>query len=150
MFAHPIFSYLSAEQNDAIQRASQVVECRAGELVYNQGDEAKFVYVVLEGQVALRLPGNKGISILIESLESGSIFGAGSSFALQAYTLHAQCIAHAKLLKIDAALLRQVMEEDPRMGYAIQKHISDLYFKRYIRTMLKFQAVVTSIPLEAQ
>jgi CRP-like cAMP-binding protein len=149
MLAQDVFSYLRPEQIDAIHNASQVVERRAGEVVYTQGDGAKFLYVVLEGKVALRLPGKKGLSILIELLDRGTIFGAGASFALQAYTVTAQCLADSKLLKIDASLLQHLMEDDCRMGYAIQKRISDLYFKRYIKTMLKFQEVVASIPLEA-
>ncbi len=150
MLAHDVFSYLRPEQINAIHNASEVVEGRAGDVVYSQGDEAKFVYVVLEGKVALRLPAKKGLSILIESLDRGAIFGAGASFALQAYTLTAQCLADSKFLKIDASLLQRLMEDDCRMGYAVQKRIADLYFKRYIKTMLKFQSVVMSIPLEAQ
>ncbi len=150
MLAQDVFSYLRPEQIDAIHNASEVVERRAGEVVYSQGDEAKFLYVVLEGKVALRLPGKKGLSILIELLDRGTIFGAGAGFALQAYTLTAQCLADARLLKIDASRLQRLMDDDCRMGYAIQKRISDLYFRRYIKTMMKFQDVVLSIPLEAE
>jgi hypothetical protein len=35
------------------------------------------------------------------------------------------------------------------MGYATQTLISQVYFKRYIDTMKKLQAVVHAIPLEA-
>ena len=41
------------------------------------------------------------------------------------------------------------MDDDPLMGYAIQTLISRVYFKRYIDTMQKLQAIVHSIPLEA-
>jgi CRP-like cAMP-binding protein len=144
MLAQDVFTYLDPEQINAIHRASEVVEYRAGEVVYSQGDKAEFLYVVLEGKVELRLPLKKGFSVSIESLDGGTMFGAGASFALQAYTLTAQCLANSKLLKIDAPLLQQLMENDCRMGYAIQKRISALYFKRYIKTMMKFQAAVVA------
>ncbi len=150
MLVQDVFSYLRPEQINAIHNASEVVERRAGEVVYSQGDEAKFLYVVLEGKVELRLPGKKGLSIPMELLDRGAIFGAGAAFALHAYTLTAKCLADSKLLKIDASLLQHLMEDDCRMGYAIQKRISDLYFKRYIKTMVKFQDVLMNIPLEAQ
>jgi len=35
------------------------------------------------------------------------------------------------------------------MGYTIQTMISRVYFKRYLDTMRKLQAIVQSIPLEA-
>jgi CRP-like cAMP-binding protein len=149
MLEQEVFSYLKPEQIDAIHNASEIVEHRTGEDVYRQGDEAKFLYVVLEGKVELRLPGKKGLSVLMEVLDAGSIFGAGASFALHAYTLNAKCLADSQLLKIDASRLQQLMENDCEMGYAIQKRISFLYFKRYIKAMMKFQDVLMSIPLEA-
>ena len=42
------------------------------------------------------------------------------------------------------------MEEDSRMGYALQKRISDLYFKRYVETMRTLQGIIACIPLEAE
>ncbi|MFZ0889404.1 MAG: cyclic nucleotide-binding domain-containing protein [Candidatus Binataceae bacterium] len=150
LLAHDVFSYLRPEEINAIDNASEIIERPAGEVVYTQGEEAKYLWVVLDGQVALQLPGKKGFSILIESLGRGAIFGASASFEPGNYMLTAQCLSNSKILKIEAAVLRRLMDNDSRMGYALQKHISDLYFKRYIETMRKLQAIVMSIPLEAQ
>jgi CRP-like cAMP-binding protein len=150
LLAQDVFSYLRPEQINAIHSVSEIIEHRAGEVVYTQGERAKHLYVVLDGQVALQLPGKKGFGILIESLGRGAIFGASASFETGTYMLTAQCLANSKILKIEAAMLRRLLDEDPRMGYALQKRISDLYFKRYVETMQKLQAIVTSIPLEPQ
>ncbi len=148
--AQDVFSYLRPEQINAIHDASAIIELRAGEFVYRRGDKAASLFVVLDGQVALRLPGRKGFSILIETLGRGAMFGAGASLDVQNYHLTALCVADARLLKIDVARLRRLMEDDCRMGYTIQKRISDLYFKRYTETMQKMQDIVMSIPLETQ
>jgi CRP-like cAMP-binding protein len=150
MLAQDVFSYLRPEQINAIHNASEVVEQRAGDVVYSQGEPGKYLYVLLDGQVTLRLPGKKGLSILIETVGRGAMFGAGASLEPRPYTLTAQCLADSKVLRIETALLRRLMDEDCRMGYALQKRVSDVYFKRYIETMQKLQAIVTSIPLEAQ
>jgi CRP/FNR family transcriptional regulator, cyclic AMP receptor protein len=150
LLAQDVFSYLRPEQINTIDNVSKIMEYRAGDLVYTQGEKAKDLYMVLDGQVALQLPGKKGFSVLIESLGRGAIFGASASFESGTYMLTAQCLTNSKILKIEAAVLRRLLDEDCRMGYALQKRISDLYFKRYIETMLKLQAIVTSIPLEPQ
>jgi CRP-like cAMP-binding protein len=150
MLAQDVFSYLRPEQINAIHKASDVVERRAGAVVYTQGEKGKYLYVVLDGQVALRLPGKIGVSVLIESLGRGAICGAGASFEPGTYTLTAQCVSDCKFLRIDTAVWNRLMEEDSRMGYALQKRISDLYFKRYVDTMRTLQAVVMSLPLEPQ
>lgn len=87
LLAQDVFSYLRPEQINVIHNAAEIVEYRAGQVVYTQGEKARHVYVVLDGQVALRLPGKKGVSILIESLGRGAIFGASASFEPGAYML---------------------------------------------------------------
>jgi CRP-like cAMP-binding protein len=150
LLAQDVFSYLRPEQINVIHKASEILERQAGQVVYHQGDKAKYLYVVLEGEVALRLPGKQGLSILIESLGRGAIFGASASLEPGTYMLTAQCMADSKILKIETDALRRLTDEDCRMGYAIQRHISDIYFKRYTETMQKLQTIVMSIPLEAR
>jgi CRP-like cAMP-binding protein len=150
LLAQDVFSYLRPEQINVINNVAEIVDYRAGQVVYPQGEKARHVYVVLDGQVALRLPGNKGISILIESLGPGAIFGVSASFEPGAYMLTASCLTDSRILKMETAVLRRLTDEDCRMGYALQKRISELYFKRYIETMQKLQAIVMSIPLEAE
>ena len=42
------------------------------------------------------------------------------------------------------------MDADLRMGYAMQRRISHIYFKRYLDTMQKLQTVVMSLPVEVE
>ncbi len=150
LLGQDVFSYLRPEQINSIHNVSEMIDRRAGDLVYSQGEDARHVYVVLDGQVDLQLPGKKGFGILIESLRRDAIFGASASLEPGRYMLTARCAIDSKLLKIDAAMLRSLLDKDCRMGYAIQRRITDIYFKRYIETMQKLQAVVMSIPLEPQ
>ena len=40
-----------------------------------------------------------------------------------------------------------LLDADPRLGYTVQGYISGVYFRRYIETVTKLQAVVHSLPL---
>lgn len=168
---HDIFHYLRPEQINSIENISETIDRHAGDLVYTRGEKARYLYALLDGHVELLLPGKEGIAVLIESLNRDAIFGTSASFAPRAwwfidhrnpndaifgtktsfepgtYTLTARCTADSKILKIDTSALRQLLEEDCRMGYAIQRHISDLYFKRFVETMNKLQAIVMNLPL---
>jgi CRP-like cAMP-binding protein len=148
--AQDVFSYLRPEQVNAIHNVSKVIAYQPGKVVYSQGEKATHLYVVLEGQVDLQLPGRKGFSILIESLRHGAIFGACSAFGSGTYMLTARCMVDSKILKIEAAVLRHLLDNDCVMGYALQRHLTDIYFKRYIGTMQKLQAVVMSLPVEPE
>jgi CRP-like cAMP-binding protein len=144
-----IFSFLRPDQISALSDAADKTFGRAGEIVYRRGDPATHVYVVLNGSVALRLPGKGGVNLLVDELRPGSAFGSCVSFAMDNYTLNAQCTDDSELLRIESAALKRLLESDPRMGYAIQSRISEIYFRRYIETMKKLQAIVQNIPVDA-
>lgn len=146
--AHEIFSYLSPNQVDAISNVSEAVTRSAGDTLYYMGAPASHLYVLLHGQVALRLPGRGGVSLLIEQLGEGSLFGSCVCFDIDSYSLTAQCLTETQLLRIEASTLRRLMEKDLPMGFALQRHISKVYFRRYVETMKKLQSIVMSLPLE--
>ena len=144
-----IFQFLRPEQINLLSETSKVTKFKAGEMVHRQGEKADCCYVVLKGQVSLRLPAKTpGVSVLIDELTEGDLFGGCVSTALDAYSLNAQCIEESEILVISVSALRAIMDRDPRMGYIIQSGISKIYFKRYIQTMEKLQAIVMNIPVE--
>jgi CRP-like cAMP-binding protein len=145
-----VFDLLRPEQVNALSEASQVVRLRAGEEVYRKGEKAEDFYIVLSGEVALRLPGKRGVSILIDEVTEGAMFGTCVSLTLDCYMCSAQCTKDSELLRIPTDALKELLDDDLRMGYAIQSHISQIYFQRYVETMKKLQAIVMNIPVEAE
>ena len=117
-------------------------------MIYAQGASANRCYIVLKGEVGLRLPGKGGLSVLIDQLTEGDMFGGCVSAALESYVLNARCMEESEILVLTAAAMKAVMDEDPRMGYIIQSRISAIYFRRYIETMEKLQAIVMNVPVE--
>ena len=143
-----IFQLLRPEQVNILSEASKAVKFEAGEMIYSRGANADRFYIVLKGQVSLRLPAKKvGLSVLIDELTEGDLFGGCVSTSLDAYTLNALCMEESEILVISVSALRAIMDGDSRMGYIIQSGISKIYFKRYIETMEKLQAIVMNIPM---
>ena len=147
--SHEIFQLLRPEQVNVLSAAAEEISLRAGDVVFQRGEPAEDFYAVLKGQVALRLPRSDGVSVLIDEVTEGAIFGSCVCFQIDSYTLSATCSEDSRILKIKAATLKKLMDDDPIMGYAIQTIVSRVYFKRYVDTMRKLQSIVQSIPLEA-
>ena len=147
--AQEVFNFLRPEQVNAISEASEKISCAAGDTVYEKGGQADHFYTILKGQVALRLPGKGGVSIVIDQLSKGAMFGSCVCFYRDSYALTAQCTEDSELLKIESAALKSLMDEDLMMGYGLQTRISEIYFNRYIETMMKLQAIVMNMPVEA-
>jgi CRP-like cAMP-binding protein len=146
---HDLFQLLRPEQVCAISEAAEEISLTSGETVFRRGDEADFLFVVLEGQVALRLPSKEGLSTLIDEVTRGAVFGSCICFQLDSYTLDARCTEDSKLLKIRAATLKKQLDDDPVLGYEVQTLVSRVYFKRYLDTAQKLQAILQTMPVEA-
>ena len=149
LIAQEVFDFLRPEQVNAISEASETISCAAGETLYEKGAKSDYFYAVLEGEVVLRMPGKGGVSIVIDQLTKGAMFGSCVCFYRDTYALTALCTRDSELLKIKSVALKSLMEEDLMMGYGLQTRISEIYFNRYIETMKKLQAIVMNIPIES-
>ena len=149
LIAQEVFGFLRPEQVDAISEASHKVKYEAGSIVYEKGAKADYIYTILDGEVTLRLPGRSGVNIVIDQLTKGAMFGSCVCFRSDAYALTAQCTQDSELLKIDSSALKELMDGDLVMGYALATRLSEIYFGRYIETMEKLQAIVMNIPIES-
>ena len=144
-----MFGLLRPEQVHLLSEASETISMDAGSTIFRRGDKATHLHIVLDGEVALRFQRDKGVSVLIDQVGPGAVFGSCVCFELGEYTLTAQCTVDSRILSIASATLKKLMDEDVLLGYTLQTLISRIYFKRYIDTMHKLQAIVQTIPIEA-
>jgi len=145
--AQDVFGFLRPDQVNTISEASERLSFAPGALVYEMGAQAHHFYAVLAGEITLRLPGRSGVSIVIDQLGTGDMFGTCVCLDRAVYSLTAQCSQASEILKIKSAVLKDLMDKDLMMGYALQARISMVYFERYIETMQKLQAIVMNIPV---
>ena len=144
-----MFGFLLPEQVNSISDASEKISATAGEMIYERGEKAENFFIVLDGEVTLKLPGAGGVNIVIDQLRRGAVFGGALGYGRSSYTLSAQCTGDAHILKVRNSALKSLMDRDPRLGYTLQGYISTSYFNRYVDTMKKLQAIVMNIPVEA-
>ena len=143
-----VFSFFRPDQIEAISNSAKTIYLKAGDTVYSKGESADHFFILVKGEVALRLPGMGGFNILIDQLSPGAMFGGCISQHFDEYTLNAHCRENCELLKIDAAALKRLMDTDLLLGYSIQSRISMIYFDRYVETMNKLQSIIMNIPVE--
>ncbi len=140
--SHELFRLLSPKEVETISAASGVMKLREGERVYGDGFPATHLFVLLKGRVELQRPTRGGVSLLVDDLVEGSVFGVSSLTGMERHILDAVCVADSEVLKIEAKNLRKVLDANPAVGYATQQRISAIFFKRYLETMEKLQAMV--------
>jgi CRP-like cAMP-binding protein len=93
-----------------------------GDLLFSKGHPARTFFILLKGHILLS---HDEIGGVVHSIgRAGESFGWSSVVGGKAYTATARCQMSARVLKFDAELLRQVMENDPENGLIFYRRLA--------------------------
>jgi len=144
---HELFGLLTPKEVGRLSDASGVAKLGKGERVYAEGIPASHLFVLLKGRVELRRPAKGGVSFLVDDVVEGGVFGVSSLTGGERYLLNAQCVEDSEVLKVESQTLRRILDENPVVGYAVQRRISQIFFKRYVDAMERPRSVVLAVPV---
>jgi CRP/FNR family transcriptional regulator, cyclic AMP receptor protein len=134
---HPLFKVLTEAQLDRLVPCAREATFEDGVLVFRDGAIADALYLLRAGCVALEqhVPG-QGV-IKVESLCAGDILGLSWLFPTAQWTLDARAVGTVEAVALDAAGLRQAMQEDPALGLALLTHVVGALYRRLMRARLQ-------------
>ena len=147
--SHELFALLTPKEVERLSNASGVVKLKEGDKVYSEGVPASHLFVLLKGRVELRRPTKGGLSFLVEDVPERGVFGVSSLTGGERYLLNAACVEDSEVLKLESRVLRHILDENPAAGYATQKRISQIFFKRYVDAMERLRSVVLAVPVRS-
>ena len=98
----PLFERLDAALRARIEAITDVVSAEAGEVLSHQGAMPEFLYVLLEGQVALSSTAADGTTALVEVLHPIDHFVLASVLTRLPYLMAARTVTRCRLLAIEA------------------------------------------------
>ena len=139
-----IFSLLTSKQVAEISEVAVIKDFEEGQIVYDQKETAKNLFILLEGEVSLRIPSKKDMSIEKFSLEierisnHGELFGTNILFGLKRYMTRARVKKPSKIMMLDAERFLTIIRENSS-EFAIMTYLAKVYFQRYINTMRELE-----------
>ncbi|MBN2318812.1 MAG: cyclic nucleotide-binding domain-containing protein [Acidobacteria bacterium] len=136
---HEVFGLLSPDEIKRLSADSGAMVLKQGERIYSEGVPASHIFILIRGRVELKLPTPGGPGLLIDDLLPGNIFGPCCLLGADRYLLNAECVEDSEVLKIEAKALRKILDDNPVVGYAMQRTVSRIYFNRYLKTMETLQ-----------
>jgi CRP-like cAMP-binding protein len=132
---------------ERLSNASGVVNLGKGKRAYAEGTPASHLFVLLKGRVELRRPTKGGLGFFVDDVVEGGVFGVSSLTEGDRYLLNAECMEDSEMLKVESSVLRRILNENAATGYAIQRRVSQIFFKRYVDAMERLRAVVEALPM---
>jgi CRP-like cAMP-binding protein len=141
-----VFEHMTQSKLVALKDRAAVKEFGPGQCIFNQNDMADFLYGILEGQVELQVVFRDKMletniayeesvintlhtidrPLILETLDSGDLFGWSSMVGNERYTTAAMAIEPTRVFAIQAKTLRSILDADPDMGYVFMNHLSKI------------------------
>ena len=130
-----IFQGLNHEQLTKILEFCEEAEFEPGSKLFKQGEDAVYLWIVMEGQVDLRYDA-AGSSVseanTISTIPEAGAFGWSSFTSPNKYRLSGVCADKpCKLIKVERKGLQQLFETDPDMGYAVITNVATVVGTRF-------------------
>ena len=98
-----LFSSLTEIQLDRVYRHSQVIELEDGQLLFAQGEQVNYFYLVLSGRIKLFRVSPDGQEKIIEIVEPGGLFAEALMFMDQPhYPVSSAALSKTVVVGIDA------------------------------------------------
>ena len=113
----------------------------AGTQMYKKGDPARSLFMCQEGKVVMIMdnymgPNQAPIQITVDIITKMESMGWSAVVEPYLYTLGALCIDNSRLLALDAAKLRALMDEDCELGYKIMRATAKVISSRLTHTRI--------------
>lgn len=139
-----LFAGIAPAHFKDLAMAGEEVNLEEGEWVFREGDEADALYLVVSGTIALKiaLDASGERQADLETLVAGEVLGWSALVEPYQYTLGAVATSRASLVKLDAARLRKLLEDNPQLGFQIMTRLASVIGDRLKNLRVRFVSLV--------
>jgi CRP-like cAMP-binding protein len=109
-----------------------------GTVIFKEGDEAKFLYILVTGTVDLKI---KGETTVYSLTEQSDIFGWSSMVENAQYTASALCNRDIRVIKIDTRKLNRLFNENPIFGLTVYRRLCGVFNLRLSSIYKRFLSI---------
>ncbi len=120
----PLFERLAPVLQARIEALSTLLQVESGEVLSQQGAMPQFLHVLLDGQVALSSTAADGTTAVVEVVHPVEHFVLASVLAELPYLMTARAVMRSRVLAIDAAGLRDLIEQESSLASALLRSVS--------------------------
>ena len=141
----PWFFELSQESINRLSSIAEVISLDTGKIMFNEGDQHPYLYILLEGKVCLEsfVPGHG--SMPIYTAESLDVIGWSSlTPVVRQKTSTARVMKRAVLLTFQADQLMKICETDCDLGFIIMRRLANIVASRMLNHRLHLMRLITN------
>ncbi|QMU58851.1 MAG: cyclic nucleotide-binding domain-containing protein [Boseongicola sp.] len=104
---------------DAILQRSRIIEVKAGQTLFHQGENAAAIFAVLNGMIKLTVTKRDGEEVVVETFAAGSSFAEALAFERSPYPVSAAALVDSRILMAPSGAVRAAVHDNPDAFSAI-------------------------------
>jgi CRP-like cAMP-binding protein len=125
-----IFEGIDTSQRTLLEAYFVVCTCDDSDVIFEQDAPAEFLYIVIDGEVAVRFKPDDGPALIVSRIKEGGVFGWSAAFGSGIYTSGAVCTQPCKLLRVRGADLKMLRENHPETGILVLRRLATIVAER--------------------
>ena len=135
-----MLGYLKDSMLEKLSGITSIEEYRSGDYIFNEGEDAKNLYALIEGKVRLEIDTRYATRIFINDITQSMIFGFSALVDTEKknYTTYAKALTDVRLYKWGAPDLETLFNQDFEMGFLFMKEIAKIVKTRLQHRNVQF------------
>lgn len=129
-----LFQDLTPRQHDLLRSLFVFCELPVDHLLFEQGDAAEYLYVLVEGEVLVRYKPDDGPALTVARVRPEGVVGWSAALGSPAYTSGAMCSTECQMLRVRGQDLRDLCERDPETGTLVLERLAAMVAERLRNT----------------
>lgn len=137
----PLFQGLSLEQLTLLEPLFEDFNCPPETILFEQGEEPHYLYVLLKGRIAIKYKPYDGPPINITRLRKGDVFGWSAVVGSKYYTSGTVSITQVRTIRIRGTNLWELVREHPETGKIFLDRLASVVSSRWQNAHTQVQAL---------
>jgi CRP-like cAMP-binding protein len=138
-----LFNDLNQADLDLLAPLFDPICLKQGDVIFEQGRSADFLFVLLEGEVVVNFKPYDGPSLTLAHIHPGGVFGWSAILGRQVYTSIAVTAVNSSAIRIRGEELRGLCVRKPETGLAVLERLAGAIAERLNSTHAQIFTMLT-------
>ena len=140
----PLFKDVDKYTLQLLEPLFESYTCTAGTVIFEQGQMAHYLYLLLEGTVEIHYKPYDGPPLTVTNLEQGAIFGWSAAIGNAVYTSGAVCRKDCRTIRISSRDLHKLCAKEPEAGRIILDLLAESVSSRWDDAQSQIQVLLNT------
>jgi len=126
----PIFDGLDQANLKKIDTLFEMGTYEKDQMIFEQGQLATHLYVLLKGEVLIRYKPYDGPALNVARIQAGGVFGWSAAMRRSSYTSGAEALVQCEVARLCGEELHQLCETHPDIGILVLERLAGVIAER--------------------